>query len=77
MKYHEEGERRSIYLGETDDLEKVLIEERRRAVSPIVTIYEEPKPYLSDLDAAKAAISYVRWHSAGDDAEDILLWALI
>ena len=63
-------------------------------MSPIATIYEEPKPYFSawhdrddgrifetlflkNLDAAKAAISYVRWHSAGNDPEDILLWALI
>ena len=45
-------------------------------MSPIATIYKEPKPHLSDLDAAKAAIS-IRWHSAGDDPEDILLWALI
>ena len=63
-------------------------------MSPIVTIYEEPKPYLfawhdrddrrifetlllENFGAAKTAISYVRWHSAGDDPEDILLWALI
>ena len=43
-------------------------------MNPISTIYEEPKPYL---DAVKVAISYVRWHSGGDDSEDILLWALI